>query len=100
MEVFRELLNQVDVTANRPRRIVTPLQFLNYDLAKLGHRVPPSLQHNLAPFTSTLSLRNTQRVRRRSGFVQTRHVGHFSYCRSRPRSDEMPVCPGMRISTK
>jgi len=33
MEVSGELLNQVNVTVNRPRRVVTALQFLTHDLA-------------------------------------------------------------------
>jgi len=33
MEVLGELLNHVDVTANRPGRVVTALRFLKHDLA-------------------------------------------------------------------
>jgi hypothetical protein len=33
MEVSGKLLNNANVTANRPWRVVTPLQFLKHDLA-------------------------------------------------------------------
>src|ERR1035438_1864076 len=71
MEVPGELLNHVDVTANRPRRVVTALQFLKHDLAQMGHRdtsfsaTQLSSNHLYAVGSATRS-----RVRRCGGFVQ------------------------------
>jgi len=39
-------------------------------IGALTTAIPPSLRHNLAQITSTLSICNTRRVRRRSGFVE------------------------------